>query len=818
MTINDKLKNNAVCFHCGLDVPKGKEWGIEFEGQWRPMCCPGCEAVAQAIIDSGLSSFYLKRTAYSVTANSLEDVLEPCVTELSEAEFEDDELLETSLIIEGITCSACIWLLERQVKQLEGVVSFNVNYATRRARLKSVKQRVSVSDVLEAIRAVGYHAVPFDTSKQFSNLQKERKDFLGRIGVALFCGMQVMMISLGLYIAGPNEIETEMLQFFKWVSALLTLPVVLFSGLPFLQAAYRDIKNKMPGMDVPVALGIGLGFLASLINTYVGRGDTYYESVCMFVLFLMLARYVEFLTRWYAISSSERMMQAVPMVAKRVADDGRLETVSAKSLQLGDEVQINPGEVIPADAIVLKGCSDVDESILTGENEPINKASGDGLLGGSHNLSNTLTATVSCVGENSTLSTIGRLIDQAQAEKPAWVEAADRFASLFVSMVILVTASTAIYGYWQGDVEWFSTALSVLVVTCPCALSLATPTAYTAAMSALFGQGIIITKGTAMETLATVDRVIFDKTGTLTQGAMTVSNVTLFGSQERQNIMDIAICLESFSDHPIARAFKREKAKVNYQAMNVEQASGRGLQGVVEGDVYYLGSEDFINQALGIKLDRIDANVTQVYLANDKQVLASFEIHDDIRKGAQLSVAWLKEQGKKVSLLSGDKSVPVKWLAKQVGIDDVTFNATPSDKLNEIDRLQSAGERVVMVGDGVNDAPILAKADVSISVSGASQLARASSDVLLMNNDMQSLRYVFRLSSKVSAIIKQNMGWALVYNIGALPLAMAGYVEPWQAALGMSVSSLVVVLNSFRLRFVTPLRHNLEKVVGVRVG
>ena len=818
MTINNKLENNAVCFHCGLDVPKGKEWGIEFEGQWRPMCCPGCEAVAQAIIDSGLSSFYLKRTAYSVTANSLEDVLEPCVTELSEAEFEDDELLETSLIIEGITCSACIWLLERQVKQLEGVVSFNVNYATRRARLKSVKQRVSVSDVLEAIRAVGYHAVPFDTSKQFSNLQKERKDFLGRIGVALFCGMQVMMISLGLYIAGPNEIETEMLQFFKWVSALLTLPVVLFSGLPFLQAAYRDIKNKMPGMDVPVALGIGLGFLASLINTYVGRGDTYYESVCMFVLFLMLARYVEFLTRWYAISSSERMMQAVPMVAKRVADDGRLETVSAKSLQLGDEVQINPGEVIPADAIVLKGCSDVDESILTGENEPINKVSGDGLLGGSHNLSNTLTATVSCVGKNSTLSTIARLIDQAQAEKPAWVEAADRFASLFVSMVILVTASTAMYGYWQGDVEWFSTALSVLVVTCPCALSLATPTAYTAAMSALFGQGIIITKGTALETLATVDRVIFDKTGTLTQGAMTVSHVTLFGSQERQNIMDIAISLESFSDHPIARAFKREKAKVIYQAMNVEQASGRGLQGVVEGDVYYLGSEDFINQALGIKLGRVDANVTQVYLANDKQVLASFEIHDDIRKGAQLSVAWLKEQGKKVSLLSGDKSVPVKWLAKQVGIEDVRFNATPSDKLNEIDRLQSAGERVVMVGDGVNDAPILAKADVSISVSGASQLARASSDVLLMNNDMQSLRYVFRLSSKVSAIIKQNMGWALVYNIGALPLAMAGYVEPWQAALGMSVSSLVVVLNSFRLRFVTPLRHNLEKVVGVRVG
>ncbi|MBV1913643.1 MAG: cadmium-translocating P-type ATPase [Cycloclasticus sp.] len=818
MTINTKLENDTVCFHCGLSVPRDKTWGIDFEGQWRPMCCPGCEAVAQTIIDSGLASFYQKRTAYSVTATSLDDVLEPSVVEQPKTDFADTELLETSLIIEGITCSACIWLLERQVKQLDGVVSFNVNYATRRARLKIVEQSIHVSDVLEAIRAVGYQAAPFDTSKQFSNLQKERKDFLGRVGVAVFCGMQVMMMTLGIYIADPSEIDADLLQFLKWMSALLTLPVVLFSGKPFLQAAYRDIKNKMPGMDVPVALGISLGFLASLINTYSGRGDTYYESVCMFVLFLMLARYVEFLTRWYAISSSERMMQAVPMVAKRVVDDGSVETVSAKSLLLGDQVQINPGEVIPADAVVLKGHSQVDESILTGESEPINKSSDDHLLGGSHNLTNTLMARVSCVGKDSTLSTIARLIDRAHAQKPAWVEAADRFASLFVSMVILVTASTAIYGYSQGQVDWFSTALSVLVVTCPCALSLATPTAYTAAMSALFGQGIIITKGTALEKLATIDRVIFDKTGTLTQGAMSLSNCKVFGPQDQQKIMDIAISLESFSDHPIARAFKRETVRVNHQAINVEQASGRGLRGEVEGSVYYLGSEDYINESLRITLDGVDASVTQVYLADETQVLASFEIQDDIRKGAQLTVAWLKGQGKKVSLLSGDKHTPVQWLAKQVGIDDFKFDASPSDKLNEIDRLQLKGERVAMVGDGVNDAPILAKADVSISVSGASQLARASSEVLLMNNDMQSLRYVFRLSNRVSAIIKQNMGWALVYNIGALPLAMGGYVEPWQAALGMSVSSLVVVLNSFRLRFVLPSKNNVEKVAGVRVG
>lgn len=818
MTINTKLENNEVCFHCGLTVPKGAAWGIDFDGQWRPMCCPGCEAVAQAIISNGLASFYQKRTAYSVSANLPLDVLDHNIPDQTEAKFSRDEVIETSLIIEGITCSACIWLLERQVQKLQGVVSFKINYATRRALLKTVKQKIHLADVLAAIREIGYQAVPFDASKQFSSLQKERKDFLSRIGVAVFCGMQVMMITLGIYVADPSEIGPNMLQFLKWVSALLTLPVVLFSAKPFLYAAYRDMKNKMPGMDVPVTLGIGLGFLASLFNTYIGKGDTYYESVCMFVLFLMLARYVEFLTRWYAMSSSERITQAVPMVAQRLGEDNCVHSVSAKTLALGDQIQINPGEVIPADSIVLAGDSQVDESILTGENEPIYKKLGESLLGGSHNLNNTLMARVSCVGKDSTLSTIARLIDQAHAQKPAWVEAADRFASVFVSMVILVTASTAMFGYWQGNTDWFSTALSVLVVTCPCALSLATPTAYTAAMSALFDRGIIITKGAALEKLVSVDRVIFDKTGTLTQGSMTVSNCTVFGEQEKQEVLDIAISLEGFSDHPIARAFKRETTGVKHQIENVEQTNGAGLKGKIKGATYYIGSESYIRESLGIVFETDDLNMTQVYLASQAQLLAVFEIHDDVRSGAAKTVAWLKEQGKKVSLLSGDKQIPVQWLAKKLAIEDVKSDASPSDKLKEVDRLQLEGEQVAMVGDGVNDAPILAKADVSISVSGASQLARASSDVLLMNNDMQALQHVFQLSKKMNAIIKHNMMWALVYNIGALPLAMAGYVEPWQAALGMSVSSLIVVLNSFRLRFVLPTLNKAKQEQRLRFG
>lgn len=804
MNVNNRLKNTKVCYHCGESVASRQDWGIEIGGQWREMCCPGCEAVAQAIIDNGLADFYHKRTAYCEPGSVIPEQLKHydyVDTDSANANGrEPSALTEASLMIEGISCSACIWLLERHVQRLSGVHLFKINYATRRAQLEFHAESIRLSDVLVAIHSIGYQALPYDANKQFVVLQAERKDFLSRIGIALLCGMQVMMITLGIYVAGVQAIEPSMLSFLKWVSAGLSLPVILFSAKPFIQAAYRDLKNAMPGMDVPVALGISLGFIASVWNTWQGRGDTYYESVCMFVLFLLLARYVEFLTRWYSVSSSERLTQATPVVAKRVLADGSVESITAKALLVNDRIQVNPGEVVPADAIILSGCSQVDESILTGEDEPINKLEGDSLLGGSHNLQHALIAKVSCVGKDSTLSTISRLIDRAQHEKPAWVDLADRYASVFVGMVILVTAGTAWYGFMHGHDDWFSTALSVLVVTCPCALSLATPSAYTASMGALFRHGVIITKGGALEKLASINDVIFDKTGTLTQGAMRISNYQLLGPLDYQGCLDVAISLEAFSDHPIARAFKREGTVQNSSAQQVKNTNGAGLMGLVHQQVYYLGSWQYVADALGLTHEPVTMRGSPVYLADNEQLLAVFEIEDDIRKGALSTVNWLKVQGKTLHLVSGDRETPVSWLATKLGIERYISSASPADKLSEIESLQRDGKQAVMVGDGVNDAPVMAKADVSISVSGASQLARSSSDILLMADDMDSLRYLFELSNKTRTIIKQNMLWALVYNIGALPLAMTGQVEPWQAALGMSISSLIVVLNSFRLR------------------
>lgn len=799
--MNNKLNHNKECFHCGLVVPKGTHYGIKFDDQWRDMCCPGCEAVAQAIIDNGLSDFYRKRTAYSPQADTVPDELKNYeVYSQQQDGLIEEGTVEHSLILEGISCSACIWLLEKHLRDLKGVVSFNINYATRRAQVISRPKDVQLNRILASIQEIGYKAFPYDPSKQFLQLQKERKDYISRMGLAVFCGMQVMMITVGIYIAGSDEMDPHMLTFFKWISALLTTPVVIYSAKPFFSAAWRDIKNKMPGMDVPVALGVGLAFVASIFNTYQQTGETYYESVCMFVLFLLLARFVEFLTRWYVMSSSERISQAEPTVAKRVKPDGELETLSADLLVVGDQVQINPGVTIPSDCRVIDGQSSVDESILTGENEPIMKTKGDLLLGGSHNLDDTLMAEVTCVGEKSTLSTITRLIERARIEKPGWVKLADRSASKFVFGIIILTVLTGVYGYWQNNEDWFSIALSVLVVTCPCALSLATPAAYTAAMSALFDLGIIITNGQALEKLSGVKYVVFDKTGTLTKGAMKVSGCRLEGHVERQFAFDIAISLESYSDHPIAKAFCRQPVLKKYNFNKVEQFKGLGLSGVAEGKKYFLGSKSFINQSHTLIREDENKKETQVFLASENEIIAIFDISDEIRQGVKPMMGWLKSQAKSISLLSGDQQAPVAWLAKKVGIQDYISDVSPADKLKTIEELQHNGERVAMVGDGINDAPVLAKADVSISVSGASQLARASSDVILLGDDMSSLKEVFVLSKKTNAIIRENMMWALVYNVGALPLAMNGYVEPWQAALGMSISSLVVVLNSFRLR------------------
>lgn len=789
------------------------QYSFEFEGIRRPACCRGCEAVAEAIIASGLSDYYHHRTAFAERGEGLVpdeladfeayDAVDGQVSESIEA---DGPISESALILEGVTCAACVWLIEKRLSRQPGVVEASINFSTRRASVRWRSDQTRLSKLLRSVFEIGYSAYPYDPQKQQAVLEREGKEFLWRIGVAGLFGMQVMVIAVGLYVGLWSGIDATLRTFLEWVSAGLALPVVVYSAQPFYRAAIRDIRARRPGMDVPVSLGILGAYLASLWSTYAGTGTVFYESVCMFAGFLLVARYVEFLTRRHSVDASERMTHLAPQMAHQIVDDGSgdLKLVRAAMLQVGDRVLVKPGGTVPCDGRVSSGTSTVDESILTGESHPVLKQVGDEVIGGSLNLDHPLQLTVERVGQDSTLSTLTRLVERAQQEKPQWLGMADRAASVFVVAVLVLTALTAWYWWRQNDAHWLATALSVLVITCPCAFSLATPTAMAAAIGTLFRRGIVVTRAGAIEKLARANTFVFDKTGTLTSGDMQLVSEQIVGDLDRKAVHGIVVALERQSDHPIARALSALPVDDVPDVRNLRHHAALGVSGEWRGSLYHLGSSAYMHSLdqLGFDAGCDEDGDTRVYLADDKQILAVFDLRDETRAGAGELLRWLKPRLDRVCLFSGDQLSVVRTLARQLDIQDYQASMKPEQKLQALRELQQTGAVVAMVGDGVNDAPVLAGADVSLSVAGATQLAHASSDLLLMHHDLNIMRQAIELTKKTRSVIKQNIGWALAYNILSLPLAASGYIEPWQAALGMSISSLLVVMNSYRLRWV----------------
>lgn len=800
--------DKSHCFHCGLPVPSGSDFGFEYLGERKPACCQGCEAVARAILDSGLADYYKHRTAYAnqgegLVPNELSDFAAYDEQNVPQSQPAAADIHDESLILEGVTCAACIWLIERHLRKQPGVLEVSVNFSTRRAALKWDAAKTRLSDVLRSLFAIGYTAYPYDPQKQQAVMEREGRQYLRRIGVAGLFGMQVMVVAVGLYVGLWRGIDDHARIFLEWVSALLTLPVVLYSAQPFYRAAIRNVRVRRLGMDVPVSLGIIGAYAASIWSTATNTGSVFYESVCMFAGFLLVARYFEFLTRRHSVDVSERLTHQAPQMAHRILDDGALQLTAVTALKVDDRVLVKPGGTIPTDATVLRGESDVDESILTGESHPVRKRAGDEVIGGSLNLDQTLELAVQRTGQESTLSTLARLVERAQKEKPKWVGVADRAASGFVIVVLGLTVLTAIYWWRQADPDWLATALSVLVVTCPCAFSLATPTAMAAAIGALFRNGVVVTRAGAIENLARSSVFVFDKTGTLTDGQMQVVQQSYMGNLSEDTLRSIVVGLERHSDHPIARALSRLPAQRPAQVENVTHLPALGVSGVWRGQRYHLGSAECMHQLPFLALDATcdyEGNTT-VYLADERQILARFELTDHLRPGGSELIDWLKHKVRRVSLYSGDQISAVRSLAERLGIEDYRASMKPDQKLNAMRDLQASYGLVAMVGDGVNDAPVLAGADVSLSVAGATQLAHASSDMLLLNNDLSLIKQAIGLTRKTRAVIRQNIIWALSYNLLALPLAALGYILPWQAALGMSASSLVVVLNSYRLRW-----------------
>ena len=812
----DASNHPQPCFHCGLPVPFGSQFSVNIDGLARQMCCPGCEAVARAIIEGGLGDYYRFRTEKAVTGQEavpafLRQILvydDPKVQH-SFVRAETGEIRDAALILEGITCAACVWLNERHIARLPGVLSVQVNYATHRARVRWDNTRIKLSEILVAVSHIGYRAHPYNPDHAQRLLEAERRDRLRRLGVAAAFGMQVMVLAVALYVGAVHGISLRYKSFFRWISLLLTLPVLLYSAQVFFRSAWRDLMHGRAGMDVPVSLGIAIAFGGSVWATVTGRGEVYYDSVVMFVFFLLAGRYFELNARKRAAESSEALVHLVPAMATRMVAEGegwREESVPVSELATGDRVLVRPGDTIPADGRVVAGKSTVDESLLSGESLPIGKQAGAGLVGGSINIESPLQMDVEKVGADMILSGMLRLLDRAQSEKPDVARFADRAASWFVSGVLLLAAIVTLYWWHAAPNSWLPILIAVLVVTCPCALSLATPTAITAATGSLTRRGLLTTRGHALETLAKVTHFVFDKTGTLTVGRPKLIQINTFSQVQAGACLEIAAALERYSEHPVGRALVGAMTTGHkLSASDVVNEPGAGLQGRVGDTKYFIGTPRFVADLTGraatvSQLEMLTQHGhTVVLLATVKEVLAAFVVGDEIRADAKELVAALKADGKSVLLLTGDNKEAASYVADAVGIDDFAYGLRPQDKLERVRSLQAQNACVAMVGDGINDAAAMAGAHVSIAMGGGAQVAAASADMILLSGHLKVLLIGVRMARKTMRIIRQNFARAVAYNIVAVPAAAMGYVPPWVAALGMSASSLMVVLNALRL-------------------
>ncbi|MBU4499919.1 MAG: cadmium-translocating P-type ATPase [Gammaproteobacteria bacterium] len=799
-----------ACFHCGLPVPDGARYPIQFDDKTQQACCRGCQAVAQTIIDSGQGAYYTHRTALPATPREAEAELAQLglydLPEIQESfvRVEADNIREAALILENIVCAACIWLNERHIAALPGVLSVEINYATRRARVRWDNSRIQLSAVLKAVSDIGYIAHPFDPGRSDDIYKRERNTAIKRLAIAGLGMMQVMMYALPSYTATDMTDDIRLLM--RWASLVLTIPVVLYSAWPFFIGAWRDLKRSTLGMDVPVALGVGTAFIASVYATFFGHGEVYYDSVTMFIFLLLTGRFLEMNARRRAGAAVEELVKLIPAATTRLPnwplrDE---EQVPVARLVVGDHVLVRPGETLPADGRVIDGDSAVSEAMLTGESQPVSKTIHSKVVGGSLNQASPLVVQVEKLGADTRLASIVRLLDRAQSEKPRIGQLADRAAAWFVGLLLLITVLVGVVWYVIDPSKVLWIVVSILVVTCPCALGLATPAALTTATGRLTRLGLLTTRGHALETLARATDLVFDKTGTLTQGRLSVRRVITLNGHTEDEVSDIAAALEAGSEHPIARAL-REAATPARSASQIRNTPGRGVEGTIGDQTYRLGSPRFAAPAH--TLPEAAEGASWIALAAGDALIAWFALADTPRADAPAALAALSAQGLHLHLLSGDAEGAVKATAQQLGIADWHAGALPEDKLAYVKALQKQGRIVAMVGDGINDAPVLAGAQVSIAMGEGADVAQAAADMVMLGSRLGTLADGVALARKTQLIIRQNLGWALGYNLIAIPAAAFGYVTPWLAGIGMSVSSLLVVLNALRLSDYKPTPH-----------
>lgn len=804
-TASTATADDVQCYHCGLPILLPVQFSVTTHDGTEPVCCPGCKAVVETINASGLENYYRYRE--NVNSDRSNNAAKPPQAAefnyLDQPEFAERYSAPTAdgnrrceLLIAGMHCAACVWLLEQRLQHLPGAKRIYIDFDGGRGSIEWNTTQLKLSEICAAIAAIGYRPEPYRRDRDEQLRQQEQNTMLRQLGVAGIGMMQISMLALGLYAGAIDGIEPLYRNFLRWVSLLVAVPVMIYSGAPFFIGAWRSVRARKPGMDVPIALALLLAFIASTAATLQRNGDVYFDSISMFIFLLLGARYLEMRARHYRYRVGSDLFSLLPNAAIQLDSDGSQHQIPIEQLKIGTTVLVRSGETIPADGHLLDANAQINESAVSGEYLPVTKQRGDPLIAGTLNGATAITLTVSGVGAQLRIAAIQNLTHQAQQWKPRLAQIIDRIANLFTIGVILLAALTYLTWYWLDSQIAVWVTLSVLVVSCPCALSLATPMAITTATNALRRSGVLVTRAEVWEQIDRITDIVFDKTGTLSEGRVSIAETRVCGTRNAEICRDIAAALEAGSNHPIAKAFETHAV---FPALERTEITGSGVEGTIAGRRYRLGKASFVAQLFASGKLFKPAHGHWILLADNCGPLCWFRLQDRLRDDAALTVTALQQRGLRVHLLSGDSSDSAAELGALLRIDNIESGASPERKLDYIAALQNNNCRVMMIGDGINDIPVLAAADISIAMSGASQLAKTNADCILLTPQLNRVIALFESAKKTRAIVRENLWWALLYNAIALPLAAAGLIAPWVAAIGMSLSSLLVTANALRL-------------------
>lgn len=799
-----------ACFHCALPVPAGTHFQIRFDGNMRALCCVGCEAVARTIIEAGLEAYYRNRTASAqvpAAANKVDALFDLPSVQPDYVASPSATTRKADLYIDGITCAACVWLAESALARVPGVNSASVNQITHRASVTWDAGTTTLRGLLDALSRVGLGAQPASASARFEARRRLRRRALIELGVALLGMMQVMMFTVPLYFAEADDVGADARLIMGWAGFALTLPVLLFSARSFFVRAWRDLLARRAAMDLPIALAIVATFATSTISLFSGGNDLYFDSISMFVFLLLAARYLESSARESSLTFIERLTNATPAVAWRLGGypaNRDVTRVAAVELREGQFIRVATGEAVPADGVIIEGESEFDESLLTGESRPVKRGTQTPLAGGSLNLGAQVLVRVTRAGEATTAACLARLTEGALASRPQLNQLAERVARWIPLLTIVLALGAAVIWWLVDPSRSFSVAVAVLAVTCPCALALAAPTAQALATIRLAREGLLISRAGTLDKIAAATDIAFDKTGTLTEGTVSIDAVRLLGATGEREVLDASMALESGCQHPLARAFAMARAAVDSDpppaAHNSRFFAGNGIEGVIDGVRMRLGKQAFVSELVGNALPE-GQPAEPLFLGRDGQWLAAFSVSDSVKPDAGATLRALEQGALTPHLLSGDRNDRVEQFGASIGIasKNVRGGQLPADKLEYARELAQRGTRWIAVGDGVNDAPLMAAADVSIAMGTGADLTRLTADAVLLSPHLAPLVTARRLATRMNRIIRQNFGWAVAYNVVAIPLAVGGLISPAGAAIGMASSSLIVVANSLRL-------------------